>query len=117
MPFPKGVSGNPAGRPRGKPNHVTREIREMSLKLFDDEYWRRTRERLREGTLAPAIESKLLAYAYGEPKQFKTVDTGVTVRIGYIGASYEPPTIDVVPVKHDNQRALVASFAIDGVEE
>ena len=44
----------------------------MSLALFDDEYWERTKARLLSGKLAPAIEAKLLAYAYGEPKQ--TVD-------------------------------------------
>ena len=57
------------GRAKGTPNKVTREIRELSQTLFDEEYWIRTRTRLLSGKLAPAIEAKLLAYAYGEPKQ------------------------------------------------
>ena len=60
------------GRAKGTLNKVTREIRALSLALFDDEYWERTKARLLIGKLAPAIEAKLLAYAYGEPKQ--TVD-------------------------------------------
>ena len=57
------------GRAKGTPNKVTTEIRELSQALFDDEYWTRTRARVLSGKIAPAIESKLLAYAYGEPKQ------------------------------------------------
>ena len=37
--------------------------------LFDDAYWRAVRKRLKAGKLAPAVEVKLLAYCYGEPKQ------------------------------------------------
>ena len=60
------------GRAKGTLNKVTVEIRELSQALFDAEYWDRTRARVLSGKIAPAIESKLLAYAYGEPKQ--TID-------------------------------------------
>lgn len=60
------------GRTAGTPNRVTREIREMTQGLFDEAYWLHTKVRLDDGKLAPAIEAKLLAYAYGEPAQ--TVD-------------------------------------------
>ena len=56
------------GRPKGVPNKVSREIREPAQLLFDDAYWTRTRVRLAQGRLAPAVECRLLAYAYGEPK-------------------------------------------------
>jgi len=57
------------GRPKGSVNKATKEIRELAQALFDQEYWARTRQRIISGHIAPAIESKLLAYAYGEPKQ------------------------------------------------
>ena len=69
MPFPKGVSGNPGGRPKGRQNNATLEIRALAQSLFDKDYWTRTREKLKAGTLHPSIEARLLAYAYGEPKQ------------------------------------------------
>ncbi|MBI2187325.1 MAG: hypothetical protein HYU37_09450 [Acidobacteria bacterium] len=56
------------GRPKGIPNKVSREVRELALRLFDDTYWERIRARLLKGRLAPALEARLLAYAYGEPK-------------------------------------------------
>lgn len=57
------------GRPKGVPNKVTREIKELARALFDEAYWERCRSRLLSGRVAPAVEAKLLAYAYGEPKQ------------------------------------------------
>ena len=35
----------------GVPNKVTREIRELALRLFDDVYWQRVRARLVNGDL------------------------------------------------------------------
>ena len=61
------------GRPKGAPNKVTKEIRALSQVLFDDDYWVKTRARLLNGRLAPAVETKLLAYAYGEPKHIVDV--------------------------------------------
>ena len=60
------------GRTAGTPNKTTREIREVTQALFDERYWALTRQRVLDGKVAPAIESKLLAYAYGEPRQ--TID-------------------------------------------
>ena len=57
------------GRPFGATNKVTQEVRNLTKALFDKAYWARTKKALKDGTLNPQIEGKLLAYAYGEPKQ------------------------------------------------
>lgn len=57
------------GRPKGSLNKATREIRAITQNLFDEDYFVRVKQRLLNGKLAPAVECKLLAYAFGEPKQ------------------------------------------------
>lgn len=80
MPRPSFAKGNP-GRKAGTQNKATVEARVMAQKLLDPTYWEGLRERLRRGKLAPAIEVKLLAYAYGEPKQTVDVDGDLTLRL------------------------------------
>lgn len=88
------------GRQKGTPNKATTEVRELARSLFDKHYWTARRLAIREGTCPPQIEGKLLAYAYGEPKQEHTLNTGITVNIGYLPTSREPLTIDVSPEPH-----------------
>jgi hypothetical protein len=78
--FRKGEVNNPKGRPKGTPNRVTQDVRSLAQKLFDVAYWKRTKERLDAGELNPAIEGKLLAYAYGEPKKTLTIDGEIGIR-------------------------------------
>jgi hypothetical protein len=68
------------GRQPGSPNKVTRDIAALARGLFDAAYWKRTKERLDAGELNPAIEGKLLAYAYGEPKKIVKVEGEIGVR-------------------------------------
>lgn len=71
------------GRQKGTPNKSTLEIRTLLDKLFDASYFTGLRARLDEGKLPPAVEAKLLAYRYGEPKQSMDItgqiDTKTTV--------------------------------------
>ena len=68
--FRKGQSGNPAGRPKGAINKVTRDIREFCQQLLaDDVYQRRFLACLQTGTLAPRLEELVWHYAYGKPAQ------------------------------------------------
>lgn len=53
------------------------EIRVRARKLFDEPYWRKVKERLSLGTLAPQLEARLLAYSYGEPST-----SGLAVTVG-----------------------------------
>ena len=73
-PSPRFLAQIGRGRPKGKRNKVTQEIRALVQALFDEAYWSATKDRLLRGTCPPAIEAKLLAYAYGEPKH--VVDVG-----------------------------------------
>lgn len=57
------------GRKKGALNKATRQIRDITQKLFDEAYFAGVKVRLGDGKLAPAVECKLLAYAFGEPKQ------------------------------------------------
>lgn len=57
-----------AGRPRGRKSNPSKAARRVSLRLITDPvYQSKLRERLLDGTLSPAIESLLWAYAYGRP--------------------------------------------------
>lgn len=76
MAFKKGEGG----RPKGAENKVTREIRDVTEGLFDAAYWAQMKQRLRTGRVAPAVEAKLLAYRYGEPRQHVDVQGEVNIR-------------------------------------
>lgn len=93
MPFKKGEGGRKAG----SKNKLTDEVRELARSLFDKHYWTAKREAIRQGTCPPQLEAKLLAYAYGEPKQEHHIDTGITVNIGFI-AGTESPRVEVIDV-------------------
>lgn len=57
------------GRKAGTLNQATKEIKAELAQLFTPQYFQALPVRLADGKLAPAIEAKLLAYRYGEPKQ------------------------------------------------
>lgn len=57
------------GRAKGVPNKSTREIRDELAQLFTPDYFKALPARLADGKLAPQLESKLLAYRFGEPAQ------------------------------------------------
>lgn len=104
MPFVKGQSGNPSGRKPGIPDKVSQEVRALARQLFDASYWKRTKDKLLDGSLPPGIETKLLAYAYGEPVNDQQKNTGITVNIGFIGQG--PPAtraeiVDAVDIAAD----------------
>ena len=80
--------GNPktGGRQKGGRNKVTLEGREFAKRLTaDPKYRAKLRERLKEGKIAPAVESMLWHYAYGKPKEVIEGDLHATLSIRWEG--------------------------------
>ena len=68
------------GRPPGRLNKATVEVKESARNLVEDpEYRKRLGLRLISGNLAPAMETTLWAYAYGKPKETLALEGSVTV--------------------------------------
>ena len=84
MPWGKGQSGNPSGRPAGTSNKRTAQLRSLAQDLFDEDYWIQTRELIRRNELHPAIHSRLLEIA-AKDDGF-SYDKGVVVNLGFLQA-------------------------------
>ena len=62
--------GNSPGRPAGTPNKASREVRAFCQRLLADADYRASLERRwRDGSLPPALEQMIWAYAIGRPPQ------------------------------------------------
>jgi len=60
--------GGSPGRPKGKPNKVTQEVRTLAQRLVGDRQYRENlQERLRAGHAGP-VEILLWHYAFGKPR-------------------------------------------------
>jgi hypothetical protein len=73
--------GGSPGRPAGTPNRATREVRAFCQRLVSDpEYRANFEQRCRAGTLAPALEQMVWAYAVGKPQQsLEVTSSGVSL--------------------------------------
>ena len=85
------VKGDPrAGRPKGRENNATIEVREAARRIVQDpDYLEQLNIRLKEGR-APAIEILLWQFAYGKPKDQVQTQGALTVRWLRPGESEEP---------------------------
>ena len=75
------VKGDPrAGRPKGRQNDLTVEVREAAQRIVQDpDYLKELAVRLKAGR-APAVEILLWHYAYGRPKEQVQTHGTLTVR-------------------------------------
>ena len=68
MPFAKGKSGNPKGRPRGALSKAQLLLRELARTIVTDlEVQNRLLQQARAGTLHPAVMRELFHYHGGRP--------------------------------------------------
>lgn len=109
--FVKGKSGNPKGRIKGLPAMKARATDEQQVATIEWRSWAQRlcldrdyrislRERLLAGTLPPLVETRLMAYAFGEPPkaQGDHTATGMIVNLGFLNPLPVPspvPTLEL----------------------
>ena len=76
MPFEKGESGNPIGRPKGSLNKVTQELREQITQAIDTNKICEMLNKITNPTEYINAITKLLPYAIGKvkPNDFEPAD-------------------------------------------
>jgi len=74
MPFTKGESGNPEGRPKGAPNKITKEGRELFIKIMDGqvEHIEEELALLREQSGEKYLKALASLFPYFMPKMVET---------------------------------------------
>jgi hypothetical protein len=111
-PFEKG--DRRAGRPKGRLNETTIEVRQLARELIEDsEYRANLRARLITGECSPPVETMLWHYAYGKPKESieltgKDAVTNIFIR----GVMPIPPELagDVAPAVGPETTTTAAEY-------
>ena len=79
-PTPKGFRQPGSGRPKGQPNKISIEVRQLVAQLVNDAaYQRKLRADFRKRKVHPTIEALVWAYHLGRPKQ--ALDLTATVDV------------------------------------
>ena len=74
MPFKKGISGNPIGRPKGAVSTTTKLIREHISQAIDGNKIKEMLDKIDSPTEYITAISKLLAYSIGKIKAYEEIE-------------------------------------------
>ena len=83
MPFKKGTSGNPTGRPKGSVSTTTKLIREHISQAIDGNKIMEMLDKIESPTEYINAISKLLPYAVGKKKAYEEMDEIEPITINF----------------------------------
>ena len=83
MPFKKGTSGNPIGRPKGSVSATTKLIREHISQAIDGNKIKEMLDKIENPTEYISAISKLLPYAVGKKKAYEEMDEIEPITINF----------------------------------
>ena len=83
MPFKKGTSGNPIGRPKGSVSTTTKLIREHISQAIDGNKIMEMLNKIENPTEYISAISKLLPYAVGKKKAYEEMDEIEPITINF----------------------------------
>ena len=83
MPFKKGTSGNPIGRPKGSVSTTTKLIRERISQAIDGNKIMEMLDKIESPTEYINAISKLLPYAVGKKKAYEEMDEIEPITINF----------------------------------
>ena len=83
MPFKKGTSGNPTGRPKGSVSTTTKLIREHISNAIDGNKIMEMLNKIENPTEYISAISKLLPYAVGKKKAYEEMDEIEPITINF----------------------------------
>ena len=91
MPFKKGKSGNPIGRPKGSVSTTTKLIREHISQAIDGNKIKEMLEKIESPTEYINAISKLLPYSIGKVKAYEEVEEiePVDIKITFVDTKGE----------------------------
>ena len=91
MPFKKGTSGNPIGRPKGSVSTTTKLIREHISQAIDGNKIMEMLDKIDSPTVYINAISKLLPYSIGKIKAYEEVEEiePISININFVDTKEE----------------------------
>ena len=91
MPFKKGTSGNPIGRPKGSVSTTTKLIREHISQAIDGNNKKEMLDKIDSPTEYINAISKLLPYSIGKVKAYEEVEEiePISININFVDTKEE----------------------------